>query len=196
MAPKVDSSRASRLIDYQQGILKHLQETLCPASPLLRIWEVSYVDGGNLILPAEAAVEIARGHPRGYHHGVWHLATEYEVLTAKGLLVNSNPRAPGHQEPKSFSAWPRDHDVALYRRAKRLRRGLAHDVLQTSAPDRTAYLEEMHNWHQSTRYISKISGHTRLSEPQLQQLHTALLLEQVDAAATSAQGAAAATGAS
>ena len=95
----------------------HLQRICDPHSPLLLILEVSYIDGRVLVLPASAAKEIAEAHPNGYHHGVWHLATEYEAFCARALLINSNMCAPGHEQPKSFSAWPRRHDVNLYRSA-------------------------------------------------------------------------------
>jgi hypothetical protein len=168
----------ANISDLRDVVYEHLMRVLDSHSPLLRLWAVSYIDGNVLVLPAEAATELAEAHPRGYHSGVWHLATEYEALLAKALLTNSNAHAPGHQQPKSFSAWPRRHDVALYRQASTFRAGLSQDLWQTSCEDRTAYLDLMMRWHQSVSYISKISGHTRLDQGQLQQLCITLLLDK------------------
>ena len=121
--PGTDSSRQcviyasgqfpDRMQECRQAIHAYLHQTCDPQSPLLHIWEKSYIDGAVLVLPAQAATNIAEAHPRGYHNGVWHLATEYEAFCAQALLTNSNPLAPGHEQPKSFSAWPRRHDMNL-----------------------------------------------------------------------------------
>jgi hypothetical protein len=168
---------AQRLAAGRESILKHLQETCLPASPLLRLWECSYVAGAVLVLPAEGAIRIAETDPLGYHCGVWRLAYEYETLMAKGLLVNSNANALGFQQPKSFSAWPRRHDVRRYRAAADFRRTLSPDILQVSCGDRAAYRAGIREWHQSIQYVSTVSGHTRLDGRQLEQLCVALLIE-------------------
>ena len=67
----------------------HLQRICDSHFPLLLIWEVSYIDGRVLVLPASAAKEIAEARPNGYHHGVWHLATEYEAFCARAWIINS-----------------------------------------------------------------------------------------------------------
>ena len=141
-----------------------------PRSPLSRLWEASFVEGDVLVLPAEAATEIAAAHPRGYHHGIWHLATQYETLCANALLTNSNPHAPGYQQPKSFSAWPRQHERSAYETVSLLRATLPRDCFEVSDADRQAYLDAIQKWHRSVKYISKISGHTRLDQYQLIQL--------------------------
>ena len=127
-------SSASMMHGFRDAIYTHLQQTCHPQSPLLRLWAVSQVDSDSkvLVLPAEAATEIAKSDPEGYHSGVWRIATEYEAFLAKALLTNSNPHARGYRQPKSFSAWPRRHDEKLYRQASSFRATLSEDVLQTS----------------------------------------------------------------
>ena len=170
------------LHDLRDTILTHLRQTCYAQSPLLRLWAVSYVEGSVLVLPAEAATEFAEADPGGYHIGVWKIATEYETFLAQALLTNSNPRAHGYQQPKSFSAWPRRHYVCAYRRASSFRAQLPGDVWQTLPADRQTYLHLMLQWHQSTSYISRISGHTRLDQHHLEQLHRAILLNHMVAA--------------
>ena len=138
----------------------------------------SYIDGPVLVLPAHAATNIVEAHPRGYHNGVWHLATEYEAFCAQALLTNSNPLAPGHEQPKSFSAWPRRHDVNIYRRASIFRANLSKDVSQTSPADRATYLDLVSQWHHSVSYISHISGASRLDQNQMEQLCVAIALDR------------------
>ena len=164
--------------EYRHAIHVHLQQNYDPHSPLLRLWEASYTDGRALVLPAQAATEIAEANPRGYHNGLWHLATEYEAFCAGALLTNSNPRAPGHGQPKSFSAWPRRHDVSLYRRAATFRASLSQDVSQTSPAERATYLDLVSRWHQSVSYISAISGHSRLGQNQMEQICVVMALGQ------------------
>ena len=144
-------------------------------TPLLQLWEASYVTCcGVLVLPLEVATQIAESHPDGYHSGVWHLATEYETLLAKALLTNKSPDKPGYQQPKSFSAWPRCHSVQLYREAAALRAALPENFEDIDPADVERYCSLILQWHQSTSYISGISGHTRLDCHQLQQLCIAL----------------------
>ena len=168
------------LLAYRNCLYAHLQETCHPHSPLLRLWEKSYVDGACLVLSAEAATEIAEADPEGYHSGVWRISTEYEAFLAQALLANSNAHAPGHRQPKCFSAWPRRHCVDLYRQASTFRTTCLcfRDVTQTSPADRAAYLNLILQWHQSISYVSKISGHSRLDQSQLEQLCSALSLSQ------------------
>jgi hypothetical protein len=158
------------IFNLRAEVYERLRQAFGPNAPLLRLWATSYVDGGVLVLPAEAAVELAAADPGGYHTGVWHLATQYEAVLAGALLTNSNASAPGYQQPKSFSAWPRRHDVVLYRQASTFSAALSEDVLQTSSADRRYYLDLIELWHSSVTYISQISGHTRLDRHQLQQL--------------------------
>lgn len=160
----------SRFRDLIHG---KLLETQDPYSPLLQLWEFSIIDGNMLLLPADAATQIAEAHLGGYHSGVWHLATEYEALLSTALLTNSNPYARGYQQPKSFSAWPRRHDASLYQKASRFHAELSQDLCQISAADRSVYVELIRQWHESVTYISKISGDTRLNECQLHQLWVA-----------------------
>ena len=164
--------------ECRDAVHMHLQQNCDPHSPLLRIWEASYIDGRVLVLPAQAATEIAEAHPNGYHNGVWHLATEYETFCARALLTNSNPHAPGHEQPKSFSAWPRRHDVNLYRRAAAYRATLSKDVSQTSPADRATYLDLVSQWHQSVWYISAISGDSRLDQNQMEQICVVIALSE------------------
>ena len=174
-----------RLFLMRGKVLSHLYSTeyralagvmgrWCGGSPLLQLWEASYVTGRVLVLPLEVATQIAKSHPDGYHSGLWHLATEYEALLAKALLTNSNPHAPGYQQPKSFSAWPRRHSVQLYREAAALRAALPENFEDIEPADVERYCSLISQWHQSTSYISRISGHTRLDCHQLQQLCIAL----------------------
>ena len=130
-----------RIQEYQQAFHAYLHQTCDPQSPLLHIWEKSYIDGAVLVLPAHAATNTAEAHPRGYHNGVWHFATEYEAFCAQALLTNSNPLAPGHEQPKSFSAWPRRHDMNIYRRTSIFRASLSDDVSLTSPVDRATHLD-------------------------------------------------------
>lgn len=164
--------------ECRHAIHAHLQQNCDPHSPLLRLWEGSYLDGRVLVLPFQAATEIAEAHPRGYHNGVWDLATEYEAFCARALLTNSNPHAPGHGQPKSFSAWPRRHDVNLYRRATVFRANLSKDVSQTSPAERATYLDLVSQWHQSVSYISAISGDSRLDQNQMEQICIVIALSQ------------------
>ena len=165
-----------RMQECHNAIHAHLQQSCDAHSPLLRLWESSYVDGRLVVLPHQAATDIAKAHPRGYHNGLWHLVTEYEAFCACALLTNSNPRAPGHGQPKSFSAWPRRHNVNIYRRATVFRADLSKDVSQTSPADRATYLDLVSQWHQSVEYISYISGDTRLDQNQMEQLCVAIAL--------------------
>ena len=159
------------LLEMRDAISEHLQKTCCPNSLLLRLWEVSYIHKNVLVLPAEAATQLAETDPQGYHAGVWRLATEYEELMARALLTNSDPHAPGYQQPKSFSAWPRRHDVNLYRTAAAFRKTLQQNACNTSTANRMRYLEMVRRWHHSIRYISRISGDTRLDVSQLKKLY-------------------------
>ena len=186
--PGTDSSRQcviyasgqfpDRMQECRHAIHAYLHQTCDPQSPLLHIWEKSYIDGAVLVLPAHAATNIVEAHPRGYHNGVWHLATEYEAFCAQALLTNSNPLAPGHEQPKSFSAWPRRHDVNIYRRASIFRANLSKDVSQTSPADRATYLDLVSQWHHSVSYISHISGASRLDQNQMEQLCVAIALDR------------------
>ena len=180
----------STLQQLRAEILAHLAESHPELTgergvrtPLLQLWERSYeVEfwsssgryGGVLVLPLEVATQIAESHPDGYHSGVWHLATEYEALLAKALLTNKSPDKPGYQQPKSFSAWPRCHSVQLYREAAALRAALPENFEDIDPADVERYCSLISRWHQSTSYISRISGHTRLDCQQLQQLCIAL----------------------
>ena len=164
--------------ECRHAIHLHLQQNCDPHSALLRLWAASYIDGGILVLPAQAATGIAEANPRGYHNGVWHLATEYEAFCARALLTNSNQHAPGHKQPKSFSAWPRRHDVNLYRRAAAFRATLSQDVSQTSPADRATYLDLASQWHRSVSYISAISGDSRLDQNQMEQICIVIALSQ------------------
>ena len=176
------------LLRFRDLILDKLLQTQDPHSPLLQLWEFSIIDGDVLLLPADAATQIAEAHLGGYHSGVWHLATEYEALLSTALLTNSSPSpsalgqddmtllellASAYQQPKSFSAWPRRHDASLYQKASRFRADLPQDLCQISAADRSVYVELIRQWHQSVTYISQISGDTRLNECQLHQLWVA-----------------------
>jgi len=167
----------SHLYSTEYRALAGVMGRWCGGSPLLQLWEASYVTGRVLVLPLEVATQIAKSHPDGYHSGLWHLATEYEALLAKALLTNSNPHAPGYQQPKSFSAWPRCHSVQLYREAAALRAALPENFEDIEPADVERYCSLISQWHQSTSYISRISGHTRLDCHQLQQLCIALSLE-------------------
>ena len=172
----------STLLQLRAEILAHIATngvevaTNCVevATPLFLLWEASYVNGQVLVLPLEVATQIAESHPDGYHSGVWHLATEYETLMAKALLTNKSTQKPGYQQPKSFSAWPRHHDVQLYREAAALRAALPENFEDAEPADVEGYCSLISQWHQSTSYISRISGHTRLDRRQLQQLCIAL----------------------
>ena len=159
----------SRMQECRHAIHAHLQQNCDPHSPLLCLWESSYIDGRVLVLPVHAATEIAEAHPRGYHNG---------VFCARALLTNSNPHAPGHGQPKSFSAWPRRHDVNLYRRATVFRANLSKNVSQTSPADRATYLGLVSQWHQSVSYISAISGDSRLDQNQIEQICVVIALSQ------------------
>ena len=165
-------------------ILSHVKEMFGTESPLARLWEVSHLEGRVLVLPQDAAIQIAAAHQRGYHHGCWHLATEYEVLCAKALLWNANPHAPGFHQPKTFSAWPRRHNVHLYREAQDFRRSMRNDdgapadhVTETTAEQRLEYMSKIRQWHESISYISHIDGSTRLDAGHLEQLVLALLMQ-------------------
>ena len=147
-------------------------------SSLLHLWEWSYFESGALVLPSEVASRIAESHPSGYHHGVWHLAVSYERLVAMALLTNSNRDAPGYGQPKSFSAWPRRHNVELYREACRFRQALRGGVCEISSSNRENYVRLVSNWHGTVEYISKISGNTRLSAEQLSELSAAIAFTQ------------------
>ena len=167
--------------ESRDAILVHLQQTCDPHSPLLRLWEASYIardDDRILVFPIQAATEIAEAHSSGYHNGVWHLVAEYEAFCARALLVNSNPHAPGHGEPKSFSAWPRRHDVNLYRRAAAFRATLSKDVSHTSPADRATYLGLVSKWHQSVSHIPAISENSRMDQNQIEQICVVIALSQ------------------
>ena len=163
--------------DLRHEVYEFLQRTMEADALLLRLWATSYVDGRVLILHAEAAVALAATDTGGYHAGVWRLATQYEALMARALLTNSNPAASGYQQPKSFTAWPRRHNVALYRQAGRLRARLSPDPSQTTQQARRRYRALISHWHQSIAYISGVSGHTRLDTQQLRQLCVSLRWE-------------------
>ena len=174
LLPDADN-RADTLLQLRAEILAHIAAN-CVRTPLLlfNLWEASYVDRQVLVLPLEVATQIARSHPDGYHSGLWHLAKEYETLMAKALLTNKSTQKPGYQQPKSFSAWPRIHDVQLYREAAALRAALPENFEDVEPEDVEEYCSLISRWHQSTSYISRISGHTRLDRRQLQQLCIAL----------------------
>ena len=106
-----------RMQECRQAIHAYLHQTCDPQSPLLHIWKKSYIDGPVLVLPAHAAMNTAEAHPSGYHNGVGTSQLNTKPFCAQALLTNGNPPAPGHEQPKSFSAWPRRHDTHLYRRA-------------------------------------------------------------------------------
>ena len=158
------------IYDMSDVIGKHLREMYGEYSSLLQLWNFSFIDGNVLVLPAEVATEIAEAHPEGYHHGLWHLATEYEALLAKALLTNSKGCAAVYQQPKTFSAWPRQHNVIMYRKASAFRGKLSGGVMNISATDRSTYEDLIRRWHQSVTYISRISGDTRLDQDELNQL--------------------------
>ena len=158
-------------------ILRQAKEIFGTESPLVRLWEVSHLEGRVLVLPQDAAIQIVAAHPRGYHHGCWHLVTEYEVLCAKALLWNANPHALGFHQPKTFSAWPRRRNVHLYREAQAFRSTLRNehgapinDVTETTAEQRLEYMSKIRQWHESISYISHIDGNTRLDAGHLDQL--------------------------
>jgi len=114
-------------------------EDIIPDSPLHQLWCWRYVDGNVLVLPREKAIAIAESHERGYHHGLWHLATQYEKFMAMALLLNSNRRARGFGDPKSFSAWERWHDKSALRAAADFRKTLNENVAQTEPEQRRRY---------------------------------------------------------
>ena len=157
----------SRLRD---DIYNRLLETHGPDDPLVELWNASHMDGDVLVLPREKASEIAAAHRSGYRSGLWHLATTYEVLMAQACLSNSNPHARGYGEPKSFSAWPRQHDRTLYKQAAALLKDMPEELEKISAKKRSAYLKKIKEWHESVELIFQISGHTRLDLNQLGQL--------------------------
>ena len=172
----------SLLLSMRSQVLSFLQSKKTTSadgefhSSLLDLWERSYVQTGALVLPFDAANGIAELHPSGYHHGVWHLAVSYERLVAMALLTNSNPKARGWGQPKSFSAWPRKHIRWFYYQASRFRGSLQDNVCAISPSDRENYVRLISEWHHSVMYISKIDGETRLSAEQLSELCAAIAL--------------------
>ena len=66
---------------------------------------------------SSCCIEYCRGTSERISQWCWHFATKYEAFCAQALLTNGNPPAPGHEQPKSFSAWPRRQDTHLYHRA-------------------------------------------------------------------------------
>ena len=151
----------------QSNVQKYLDSQHGPQSLLSRLWRSAIVVGQRLVLPADVASLLAESHRDGYHCGLWHLAVQYEQLMAMAMLTNSDPRCCfGYGVPKTFSAWPRRHNVSLYRRAAALRERLS----PTDAADRSRYLSMMQSWHQSIRYVSRVSGDTWLDIDQLKEL--------------------------
>ena len=133
-----------------------------------------------MVLPTDAASLLAESHRDGYHCGLWHLTVEYEQLMAMAMLTNST-RAPGDGEPKTFSAWPRRHNVALYHEAAAFREHLSpsFDALvrfADSHADRIRYLSMVQEWHRSISYVSRVSGHTQLNKDELEWLIYVLCL--------------------
>ena len=172
----------SLLLSMRSQVLSFLQSKIATSADgefhpsLLDLWERSCVQRGTLVLPFDAANGIAELHPSGYHHGVWHLAVSYERLVAMALLTNSNPKARGWGQPKSFSAWPRMHTGWFYHQASRFRGSLQDNVCEISPSDRENYVRLISEWHHSVMYISKIDGETRLSAEQLSELCAAIAL--------------------
>ena len=76
------------ILEMSDVIGRHLREMYGPHSSLLLLCDFSFIDRNVLVLPAEVATEIAEAHPKGYYHGLWHLATEYEALLAKALATD------------------------------------------------------------------------------------------------------------
>ena len=137
---------------------------------LARLMEFSYFQNSILILPGEAATQIAETHPRGYHQGLWYLAMQYEHMCAEALLTNGNMHAPGYKQPKSFSAWPRKHNPRWYREAAQVRRALPKDVLDSSSAQRAEYVALIIKWHDSVEYVSHVTGGTRIDAFQMDQI--------------------------
>ena len=154
----------------RQRILGFLRQEYGKDCSLARFMEVSYFQNSILILPGEAATQIAETHSRGYHQGLWYLAMQYETMCAEALLTNRNERAPGYKQPKSFSAWPRRHKVRLYREAAWFRGTLPEDVLDCSPEQRAKYKALIIKWHNSVEYVSHITGDTRIDAFQIDQI--------------------------
>ena len=161
-----------RLCSLRADIGNCLTEYAYPM--LFQLWQFSYIEGGVLVLPKSAADTLSENHPEGYQRGVWYLVFEYEKLVSQALLSNSNPHAPGHRQPKTFSAWPRQHNRELYHRASSFRAHLPEDIVNITLPDRVVYESLIGQWLNSITHISKISGNTRLNLDQLVQLKVAL----------------------
>jgi len=126
------------LFSLSQFIESHLEKVM-PDSPLYQLWCSRYVDGNVLILPYEKATAIAESHEKGYHHGLWHLVTQYEKFMAMALLTNSNPFAKGYGGVKCFSAWRRIHEVSRLRAANVFRRRLNEHVAFVDREQRRRY---------------------------------------------------------
>ena len=170
-SPVVQATDADTMLsDFREQILIHLMQEKAGDSPLLRLWEHSYLERNVLVLPSEVATEIAAGCPEGYDNGIWYLVTEYERFVSQALLTNSNRKARGYGQPKSFSAWSRKHDVTLYRDASEFLKGLKRKRKEEgiSVEDRDAYTHLIWKWHQSIQRIHGAPGHTRLDLNQLQ----------------------------
>lgn len=159
------------MLEMREAIYQQLLMTRDDNPSLLKLWDRSFIENDNtLVLPWDHATRIAESAPGGYHTGVWRLATEYERMVAMGMLTNANSNAPGHGQPKSFSAWPRRHNVDLYRQASSLRDALSPDLWKVTPADHFHYVNLIDRWHQSTTYIGHITGDTRLNKHQLQQI--------------------------
>ena len=172
----------SLVLHMRSQVLNFLQSKLATSADgdfhpsLLNLWVRSYVQTGALVLPFGVANGIAELHPSGYHHGVWHLAVSYERLFAMALLTNSNSKARGWGQPKSFSAWPRRRTGKFYYQALHFRQLLQVIVCEISPSDRENYACLISEWHDTVEYISKIDGDTRLSAEQLSALCAAIAL--------------------
>ena len=170
-----------QLQSLQAYIGNYLTENANAYPMLFQLWKLSYVEDGVLVLPESVANTLSENHPNGYRRGVWHLVSEYETLLSQALLTNSNRKAPGYGQPKSFSAWPREHNRKLYQKASDFRKKLPKRVVGIPFDDRASYKDLIRQWLNSIIWIRKISGNTRLDLDQLQQLKVALLEEEVEA---------------
>jgi len=128
------------IVDGKGLALSYLIEVylkaVIPDSSLHQLWCSRYVVGNVLVLPEEKAIAIAEFHERGYHHGLWNLATQYEKFMAMALLVNSNSRVSGFGDPKRFSAWWRRDDLIPYKAAADFRKSLNQKVAFIAPDDR------------------------------------------------------------
>ena len=164
-----EADQSPCMLELREKVMQYLDNNHNPyleESLLTRLWRRSYVEGELLVLSGHDASYLAASHPEGYHSGLWYLVVEYEMLMAMAMLTNSNPNAPGYAEPKSFSAWPRRHTKALYKKAAAAAAFLSLD----DSWEKTRYWNMMSRWHKSITYISHVSGDTRLDRRQLTEL--------------------------